>query len=385
MSKPTILIIDDDPNYCDLVSELLSAEFECLTANSGLDGLEVFNGSAEPILVLVDLGLPDIDGFDVCKRLLESDAKHAFAMFVVSGDDKVSTKIRAFEAGAADFIAKPFELKELHTRVKRSVEFVKEQAELKEVGDSTKQMVNIAMAQASQYSFVMNFFKSLNYCTDHRQVAELFFDAMAFFNLKASLMINAHVKEYFSPELGDISPIEKNIYELLSQRGRLYEFGSRLMVNGSNVSFLVKKLPDDDYEAGQARDFLAALVEGVEAKLKDLELQSGLVYAISELNETISGIKAGVVEHNQIMSTVMSDMLTEISASYHALDLTEEQEQFFTSLVESGAKKMSGAEELLQKVQTDLQALKDKMELIETKPIEQEEPAVVSTEEVELF
>lgn len=385
MKKQEILIIDDDPDYCSLVSELLSAEFECTTAGTGQQGIDSFLGGSQPVIVLVDLGLPDISGFEVCEKLNETDVDHEFAMFVVSGDDNINTKIRAFEAGAADFIAKPFELKELYTRIKRSIQFVEDQTALIEDGDTTKQMANIAMAQASQYSFVMSFFKSLNHCSDHKQVVKLFFDAMSFFNLSASIMINSQVKEYFNAGMSDISPIEKNIYELLSDRGRLYEFGQRLIVNGKNVSFLVKKMPEDEHEAGQVRDFLAALIEGIEAKLKDLELQSGFLYAIAELSDTISGIKSGMLEHNTIMSTVMSDMLTQISASYHSLDLTEEQEQFFTALVESGANKMKGAEALLEKVQLDLQALKSKMELIEMKPDVQAEAVDVSNDDVELF
>lgn len=276
-------------------------------------------------------------------------------------------------------------MKELVSRIKRSIKFVEDQEAVKLDGDNTKKFANVAMAQASQYSYVMNFFKALNHCITHKQVVSLFFEAMSFFKLHASILIKTDKSEYFDENFIDISPIEKNIYKLLGRKGRLYEFGSRLMVNGSNISFLVKNLPSDEAQAGQARDFLAALIERMETKLKDLELKPGVVSAVFDLNEAIGDIKLEMVEHNAIMSSVMMDMLTEISASYHALDLSEQQKEFFTSLVEQGGKKMKNAQGLLQKIQGNLESLKGKMEVIQETSIPQENNDNSVCDDVELF
>ena len=385
MEKQQVLIIDDDLDYCNLISEVLADEFTCFSENTGRMGLDNFFNKCDPTIVLVDLNLPDMNGLEICRELKKAQASRSFAIFVVSGDESIDTKIQAFEAGAEDYISKPFELKELVSRIKRSIKFVESQKAIKLDGDNTKQFANVAMAQASQYSYVMNFFKALNHCTTHKQVVSLFFEAMSFFKLHASILIKTDKSEYFDENFLDISPIEKNIYELLGRKGRLYEFGPRLMVNGCNISFLVKNLPSDEAQAGQARDFLAALIEGMETKLKDLGLKSGVVSAVFDLNETIGDIKLGMVEHNAIMSSVMLDMLTEISASYHALDLSEQQEAFFTSLVEQGGKKMNSAQDLLQKIQGSLEGLKDKMEVIQETSIPQESHDNSVCDDVELF
>lgn len=383
--KQKILIIDDDQDYCNMVCELLSAEFDCKTVTTGREGLNAITSNYSPIIALVDLNLPDMSGLEVCKELSSRESDREFAIFVISGEDNVNTKIEAFEAGADDYIAKPFELKELYSRIKRTIKFVQGKEVLKREGEDTKNLANIAMAQASQYSYIMNFFKSLNHCEDHTQIVKLFFDAMSFFQLNSSIMISVQQDLFYDSNLSDLSPIEKNIYDLLKDKGRLYEFGTRLMVNGKYASFLVRNFPQEPNKAGEARDFLAALIEGIDSKLEDLELKSGVLFAVAELNLTIDNIKLGVTEHNTIMSTVMVDMLTEVSASYHSLELTEPQEVFFSDLVENGAKRMSGAEELLIEIQSGLEEIKSKMESIQTASISQQENPEAHYDDVELF
>lgn len=385
MNKPQILIIDDDQDYCAMVSEVLGDDFICFSGNTGKAGLDRFFNECKPTVVLVDLNLPDMDGFEICQALREPHVDHLFSIFVVSGDESVSSKIHAFDAGADDYISKPFELKELVSRINRSVHYIEAQQTIKSDGESTKEFANVAMAQASQYSYVMNFFKALNHCEHYMQVVNLFFEAMSFFKLQASILIKTDKQEYFSCNLSDLSPIEKNIYELLGSKGRLYEFGSRLMVNGESVSFLIKNLPSDEQEAGQARDFLAALIEGMEAKLKDLEIKSGFVSAVEELNLAIVHIKEGIVGQNTVITGVMLDMLTEMSASYHSLDLSEEQEAFFTHLIEQGAKKMNNAQGVLNTIQEDLEGLKDKMMVVQKASISVENNDANICEDVELF
>jgi CheY-like chemotaxis protein len=385
-SKQEIVIIDDDLDYCNFVTEVLSSQYSCIPSNSGIDGIELFSKNDESIVVLVDLNLPDISGFEVCSQLSELRENRDFAIFVISGSDDTETKIKAFECGADDFISKPFEVNELLYRVKRSISYVEEKSRLKIENQNTQSMASIAMSQASQYSYVMNFFKSLNYCQDNNSIAKLFFDTMSLFGLNASLALRTDSNHYFDQQLSDISPIEKNIYEVLLEKGRLYEFGARLMVNGKRASFLVKNLPSDPNKAGEARDFLAAMIEGLDCKLADLEIKGGLVTAVNDLNQTIYSIKAGIQYQNKILSSVMGDMITEISSSYHALDLTEEQEQFFTELVEKNGQKMSGASELLNSIQSSLEGLKGKIELVQKATEGQiEHESESSGDDIELF
>lgn len=383
--KQQVLVIDDDPDYCQLMTEVLSEKFDCSVAFSGKEGLLKFKDDVDPILVIVDLNLPDVSGFDVCMELKALKSTREFAIFVISGDEDSSSRIRAFEVGADDYIAKPFELNELSSRIDRSIDFVEGQSKLKQEGNATREMANIAMAQASQYSYVMNFFKSLNTCHNIDQVAKLFFDAMDYFSLSATIKIHLNSVVFLNSDLGDVSPIEKSIYELLENHGRIYEFGKRMLINGRNVSFLVKNFPDDDISAGQARDFLAALVEGLESKIDDLILKSSIMEVASGLTEAIETINQNLNKHNIIMNNIMSDMVTDISTSYHKLDLNDEQEVYFTDMVEKGSGRLNSADDLLSEIQVSFSSLLVKMKNIEEMSKPSDDGQVESADNLDLF
>jgi methyl-accepting chemotaxis protein len=242
------------------------------------------------------------------------------------------------------------------------------------------------MQQASQYGYVMNFFKLLNECSNVEQVASLFFEAMDYFQLKACLMTKLPTLKYWEHDLLDVSPIEKNVFELLAPKSRLYEFQNRMIVNDKHVSFIIKNMPSDPEAAGQAKDFTAALVEGMESKILDLQLQAGIVNAAERLAQNVSTIKQAIFDHNRVISEVMSDMLTDISSSYHELEMTEQQETFLSEIVEEGVGKLGEADNLLYDLQTSLEELLDDMEEIKKEAInQQKESAPVSNNDIEFF
>ena len=293
MEKPQVLIIEDDVDFCELLAEVLSQKFDCILTHSGEQGLEKIQISNTPLVILIDITLPDMNGFEVCEKIEKGKNNKNHAIFIISGDDKLETKLKAFELGADDFLVKPFEIDELLSRVLRIKHLLESNQQIIENSEASQQLATAAMAQASQYGFVMSFFKSLNSCSSMEQLVRLFFEAMTHFGLHASLMIKAAENTYYDAALRDITPIEKNIFSVLLDKGRLYEFSSRMMVNGEQSSFLIKNMPEDATQAGEVRDFLAALLEGLDAKISDINVNTAFLSAISKLSGTISSVKTG--------------------------------------------------------------------------------------------
>lgn len=112
MTKQKILIIDDDPSIGDLLEEALKKEsYMVLRAFSGTEALLVLNNE-QPDLILLDLMLPGLSGEDILDRI-----KH-IPTIIVSAKLDLDHKVDLLLEGAADYIVKPFELKELLARVK---------------------------------------------------------------------------------------------------------------------------------------------------------------------------------------------------------------------------------------------------------------------------
>ena len=110
-----ILIVDDEPNLLATIAPLLRGRgYEVLTAMSGHAALEAVHRDA-PDLVILDLGLPDIDGVEVCTQIRES---RSTPIVVLSARGGENDKVRALDAGADDYVTKPFGTEELLARVR---------------------------------------------------------------------------------------------------------------------------------------------------------------------------------------------------------------------------------------------------------------------------
>jgi two-component system response regulator MprA len=112
---PTVLIVDDEPGIVDFVQLGLGHEgFTVLTAGDAATGLEVIR-QGRPDLVILDVGLPDGDGFDLLRRI-RSESDVPVIMLTARGE--LDDRVRGLELGADDYIAKPFHLAELLARMR---------------------------------------------------------------------------------------------------------------------------------------------------------------------------------------------------------------------------------------------------------------------------
>jgi DNA-binding response OmpR family regulator len=115
VSKQKILIVDDDNNIAELISLYLTKEcFETLIVNDGEAALSAMD-TFSPNLILLDLMLPGIDGYQVCREIR---ARFSLPIIMLSAKGEVFDKVLGLELGADDYIEKPFDTKELVARVK---------------------------------------------------------------------------------------------------------------------------------------------------------------------------------------------------------------------------------------------------------------------------
>jgi two-component system, cell cycle response regulator len=102
-----ILVVDDVPANVKLLEARLSAEyFDVLTASNGAEALQIC-ARAECDIILLDVMMPDIDGFEVCRRLKSNPATHFIPVVIVTALDSPADRVRGLEAGADDFLTKP--------------------------------------------------------------------------------------------------------------------------------------------------------------------------------------------------------------------------------------------------------------------------------------
>ena len=137
--KGSILVVDDSPPILEIVSKFLQkAGFGVLTAENGEDALQQVD-HIQPDLILLDIMMPGIDGYETCRRLKENKATKDIPIIFMTALAEATDKVKGLELGAVDYITKPLQLKELLARVDTHLSLRKLQLNLEEQNNALQE------------------------------------------------------------------------------------------------------------------------------------------------------------------------------------------------------------------------------------------------------
>ncbi|RLA09570.1 MAG: hypothetical protein DRQ60_00645 [Gammaproteobacteria bacterium] len=105
---PRILAVDDERHHLNIIVELLSSDYKVIAAKSGEKALEIAASETPPDLILLDILMPEMDGYEVCKRLKQNEQTRDIPVIFLTIKSDVADETHGFEMGAVDYIAKPF-------------------------------------------------------------------------------------------------------------------------------------------------------------------------------------------------------------------------------------------------------------------------------------
>jgi putative two-component system response regulator len=137
-TKATVLVVDDSPDSLALVGNLLKTSYRVQVASNGVAGLTIAQSDAPPALILLDVMMPGMDGFEVCRQLKTNPATHAIPVLFLTGKTDPQDEEKGLALGAADFIGKPISPAILlgrvatHLALKASADFLRSKADFLE-------------------------------------------------------------------------------------------------------------------------------------------------------------------------------------------------------------------------------------------------------------
>jgi putative two-component system response regulator len=137
VKKPKILIVDDESFYIDLLKNLLEDEYQIVVAMDGESALKMITENGSPDLVLLDILMPGLDGYEVCKKIKEFS--HTIPIIFLTVKGGVEDEIYGFKLGAVDYISKPFSPPIVKARVRSHLEL-----------SNQKHMLELAVSERTQ-------------------------------------------------------------------------------------------------------------------------------------------------------------------------------------------------------------------------------------------
>lgn len=148
--RTTIMVVDDTPGNLNLLREMLRAQDYRVLAFP--DGRMALAAAAKnpPDLILLDVDMPEINGFEVCERLRADEALKEIPVIFISAMTEIKDKVRAFAVGGMDYVIKPFQFEEVHSRVETHLRLRKLQAELKRHNHHLAELVQEKVREISE-------------------------------------------------------------------------------------------------------------------------------------------------------------------------------------------------------------------------------------------
>ena len=143
-----VLLVDDLPANLGVLYQALEREaYELLIAQSGEEALEIA-AAAKPALILLDINMPGMDGFETCRRLKADPATKEAVIIFLSARDSVQDKVTGLSLGAVDYISKPFQFEEVVARVNTQLALKEAQEELERLNDRTDALLRNILPQS---------------------------------------------------------------------------------------------------------------------------------------------------------------------------------------------------------------------------------------------
>jgi putative two-component system response regulator len=148
--KPKILLVDDETLYIDILVDLLKENYSTVVAKNGAQALKRAADNPPPDLILLDILMPGMDGYEVCRLLKENPLTKSIPVIFLTVKSEVSNEVRGFELGAVDYIAKPMSPPIVRARVKSHLALHKAQQQLENQNELLERRVSERTVEISR-------------------------------------------------------------------------------------------------------------------------------------------------------------------------------------------------------------------------------------------
>jgi DNA-binding response OmpR family regulator len=355
-----VLAIDDDKFVQKMIVKALeSNSLKIRTADDGESGIEEVTRKV-PGIILLDVEMPGINGYEVCDRLRNLEATKDIPIVFLSSHGSLRERLQGYEVGADDYIVKPFEAEFLLTRVNVLIRYHQEKKELQSQYLLAQSTAIIAMTGAGELAMAMRFLeKSLTY-QNINGLAQGLLDSLDQLSLNCCAMIIENDQLFWYSSDSSVSPLEKELIEMCDKEARFLDFGGRTIINYPRISLLVKNMPLDDPERyGRIKDLIPILLSAVNAKVNALGTQEALTEqslhqmgSFKMIRQSLFNLGTTIVKNQKDSAVIMNNLVHELSNDFLRMGLEEDQEEYLLNRVDSAIDearvKMDAGQEIRQ-------------------------------------
>lgn len=333
-----IAVVDDNSPQRMILSRLLERDYQVTTFENG----EQFLNCKDSFdAVLLDIEMPGLNGYETCRALRVRSDDNNLPVIFVSAHDTAPERVAAYEAGGDDFLTKPITAHELRHKLKGCIEHRIRLRDLAAQSSTAQQVAFTAMSSMGDLGVVIDF---LRHSTNHKTyeaIADQLVNAMAAWGLQGIVQVRGRKGHLDRSSAGNMSPLQTSVLDTMRDIGRIFEFGSRAIINYAHVSLLIQNLPTEDQDkVGRLRDHLAVLAESADMRVAGLDavndrnLQKiGIEATLTELRNALQRINKRTQTNRSSGQGQVLEALEHLSRMLRTLGLTENQSAYVDDLI----------------------------------------------------
>lgn len=349
MTQQTIkvFLVDDDPVARSMASFQLQGQNMVLQELG--DGQACMAAlDAKPDVILLDVEMPGMSGIEVCKAIGERPEIDAEIIFVSAHDD-LETRLKAYDAGGADYLVKPYHPEELLKKIAVARRRLEQKRGVSDRAQFAQQAAFTAMSSMGEMGVILYFLRTSFNCPTIEDLGRNLCNALEQYGLQALVELRDGEHVFHFSSQGDCTPLEKSILSHAKGMERIFQFRDRLVVNYPHTTLVVPNLPlEDEDQIGRFRDHLAILAEGVEARYcamvneqRLLQQADQVVQLVGQLTASLEQAEARQQEHRIQVLEVVTNQQMQMSSTFVHMGLTEDQEHALVEMNQAGFENIS--------------------------------------------
>ena len=343
----TLFIVDDD-EFALKMLEFAFAQICQLesfaTAEDCLARLKQ-SGCTPPDLFLLDVDLPGMDGYALCRQILERPGLESALVIFISGLDNIGSRLQGYDAGGIDYVVKPYNMAELKHKVQSARHLSVERLSLNDRLQESKLLNTLALSNMGEYAVLIAFLRSLNDCDHPHALFDSLFELLRAYGLQCAIQLRLPGVETTRSKNGENLPLEVAVINHVRGMERIFEFKMRAVYNFKHLTILVNNVPHHDPDlCGRLRDHVAIAAECANAKLMSLltkaehtKAKGTVTDLLSTLQSTVQNFDHKYAQARSSGSSLTQELLDELASAFSSLGLSEIQEARIQSIVQAKA------------------------------------------------
>ena len=359
LNNPLVLVVDPDPIHQELLEGILEDDMTVLLAGSAQECLEIFDFK-HPDLVILETELPDMDGYQLCKKLKADSGETGCAIIFLAQAMSLEEKMVGYRHGCDDFLVKPFQPEELITKALRTLEIKNVQKKILQDSSDAMHTALTAMKQSSAMGLVLRFMESNAKCQNFNELGQLLLDLLREFSLHGSLLFKTYNGDLFEGCADDSSDAMQ--LAMCFDKEKFVAKGEEMVINLGNVSLLVTDMPvKDNRMYSELKDVLGMAMTSLSSRTQsinvDLELSqqraTGLDATVGNCHQRMENVSKNLSTHTDEISRIMDDLASDIKEVSLTLALSEEQEATLMEVFDNTLDKMNGSYSKITSIEED--------------------------------